>query len=96
MLQSFLQIPVKAQPPEEDDFTSKKRAFMMMKHRCSALIKFHDAETPLLRIVDLHTAETPLFNTLDYLLFPNHHYQQTAPFPPLLKHQTHTFFPCCS
>jgi hypothetical protein len=64
-----------------------------MKHHFSALINFHDAETPLFSTLDLHVVETPPFNTLDFLLLANHHCQQTTSFPPLLKHQTHTFFP---
>jgi hypothetical protein len=101
-----LQIPDQAQPPEEDDPTSKRQAFTMLKHRCSALLTFtmlkhhcsalltfHDAETPLFNTLDLlPDAETPpMFNTFTFFLpLP-----KTTVSPPLifslLKHQTHTF-----
>jgi hypothetical protein len=37
----------------------------MLKHRCAALMIFHDAETPLCSIVHFSDAETPLKNTGD-------------------------------
>jgi hypothetical protein len=37
----------------------------MMKHRCAALMIFHDAETPLCSTAHFSDAETPLKNTGD-------------------------------
>jgi hypothetical protein len=37
----------------------------MLKHRCAALMIFHDAETPLCSTVHFSDAETPLKNTGD-------------------------------
>jgi hypothetical protein len=46
----------------------------MPKHRCAALLTFHDAETPLRNTDDfLPDAETPLFNTFHFLPFPKKH-----------------------
>jgi hypothetical protein len=39
----------------------------MPKHRCAALMIFHDAETPLCSTVHFSDAETPLRNTGDFL-----------------------------
>jgi hypothetical protein len=39
----------------------------MPKHRCAALMIFHDAETPLYSTVHFSDAETPLRNTGDFL-----------------------------
>jgi hypothetical protein len=45
--------------------------FTMSKHRCAALLTFHDAETPLRNTDDfLPDAETPLFSTFHFLPFP--------------------------
>jgi hypothetical protein len=42
----------------------------MPKHRCTALLIFHDAETPLKNTGDfLPDAETPLFNTSHFFPF---------------------------
>jgi hypothetical protein len=72
----------------------------MPKHRCAALLTFHDAETPLRNTDDfLPDAETPLFSTFHFLPFPKTS-QPPSLFPkqfhlalvsfflfPLLKHQ---------
>jgi hypothetical protein len=44
----------------------------MPKHRCAALMIFHDAETPLCNTVAFHfsDAETPLSNTGDFAETP--------------------------
>jgi hypothetical protein len=62
----------------------------MLKHRCAALVIFHDVETPLRNTGDFffHDAETPLRNTGDFLpdaetpLFSTSHF---FPFPKKKK-----------
>jgi hypothetical protein len=61
---------------------------MMPKHRCTALMIFHDAETPLCSTVHLSDAETPLRNTGD--CFPDaetplFNTVQHFPFLPIYK-----------
>jgi hypothetical protein len=38
----------------------------MLKHRCAALMIFHDAETPLCSTVHFSDAETPLCSTVHF------------------------------
>jgi hypothetical protein len=43
----------------------------MLKHRCAALLIFHDAETPMRNTGDfLPDVETPLFSTFHFFPFP--------------------------
>jgi hypothetical protein len=44
----------------------------MLKHRFSALMIFHDAETPLCSTVHFSDAETPLKNIGDCFPTPRH------------------------
>jgi hypothetical protein len=90
MLQSiFADSRSKHRPLGKDDPTSKRQAFPMLKHHCSALLTFLVAvQTPLFTfdfppMLKHHCstlltsdAETPLFNTFD--------------FPPMLKHHCST------
>ena len=78
----------------------REQAFTMPKHHCTALLIFHDAETPLRNTGDfLPDAETPLFSTFHFLPFPKTS-QPPSLFPkqfrlalvsfflfPLLKHR---------
>jgi hypothetical protein len=59
----------------------------MLKHRFSALMIFHDAETPLCSTVHFSDAETPLRNTGDH--FPNAETPLLDTFHFLLKSLKH-------
>jgi hypothetical protein len=57
----------------------------MPKHRCAALVIFHDAETPLRNTGDfLPDAETPLFSTSHFFPFPKKHSS------PLFPHHSYS------
>jgi hypothetical protein len=106
MLQSFLQIPDRSTATRRGRFHFRETSFHDAETPLFSTVNFHDAETPLFSTVDLHAAETPLVSPLDLLLRPNttvptFDFSSVAetplsairPFSPLLKHQTHTFFP---
>jgi hypothetical protein len=50
----------------KDRFFKGEQAFTMLKHRFSALMIFHDAETPLCSTVHFSDAETPLCSTVHF------------------------------
>jgi hypothetical protein len=50
----------------KDRFFKGEQAFTMLKHRLSALMIFHDAETPLCSTVHFSDAETPLCSTVHF------------------------------
>jgi hypothetical protein len=56
----------------KDRFFKAEQAFTMLKHCFSALMIFHDAETPLCSTVHFSDAETPLKNIGDCFLTPRH------------------------
>jgi hypothetical protein len=71
----------------EADF-SKRQAFTMLKHRCAALLIFHDAETPLRNTGDfLLDAETPLFSIF---FIPSHFPKYSS--PPFPHHHSRNNF----
>jgi hypothetical protein len=64
----------------------------MLKHRCAALLTFHDAETPLRNTGDfLPDAETPLFSTFHFFPFPKTS-QPPSLFPKQLRPALVSFF----
>jgi hypothetical protein len=69
----------------------------MLKHRCAALLIFHDAETPMRNTGDfLPDAETPLFNTFHFFPFPQTFQSAFPPsflFPKQLRPALVSFFP---
>jgi hypothetical protein len=69
---------------------------MMLKHRCAALLIFHNAETPLKNTGDfLHDVETPLYNTFHFLPFPKSSQPAIPPsslFPKQLRPALVSFF----
>jgi hypothetical protein len=50
----------------KDRFFKEEQAFTMLKHRFSALMILHDAETPLCSTVHFSNAETPLCSTVHF------------------------------